>query len=139
MPRDESVLAARWRDDALDYASDHGGRIPVVVAARVARSFSLYPSPSRQANELEFIEDRPRTLVWVALAAYAAVVALAVAGMAALRDRMTVRGDHARPGGTRRARERRRLRRLAVPAAAEVSFVALAGSGCGWIMERRHA
>jgi hypothetical protein len=139
VPRDESVLAARWRDDARDYASDHGGRIPVVIAARVARSFSLYPSPSRQANELEFIEDRPRTLVWVALAAYAAVVALAVAGVAALRDRMTVvlillapvalvvLASAAGYGGWRFRQP------------AEVSFVLLAGIGMGWIMERRHA
>ena len=139
MPRDESVLAARWRDDASDYASEHGGRIPVVIAARVARGFSLYPSPSRQANELEFIEDRPRTLVWVALAAYAAVVALAVAGVAALRDRMTVAlillapvalvvvASAAGYGGWRFRQP------------AEVSFVLLAGIGMGWIMERRHA
>jgi hypothetical protein len=139
VPRDESILAARWRDDALDYASDHRGRIPVVVAARVARSFSVYPRPSRQVTELEFIEDRPRTLVWIALAAYAAVVALAVAGVAALRNRLTELAILLAPvalvviasaGGYGAWRFRQ---------PAEVSFVVLAGIGVGRMLERRHA
>jgi hypothetical protein len=139
VPRDESVLAARWRQEALDYASDHRSRVPVVVAARVARSFSLYPSPSRQVSELKFIEDRPRTLVWIALAVYAAVVLLAAAGLAALRDRLTVvlillapvalavLASAAGHGGWRFRQS------------AEVSFVLLAGIGVGWILERRNA
>ena len=139
IPRDESILAARWRDDALDYASDHSGRIPAVVAARVARSFSLYPQPSRQVTELKFVEDRPRTLVWIALVVYAGVVALAVAGVAALRDRLTdvaillapvalVVIASAAGYGAWRFRQ-----------PAEVSFVALAGIGLARMLERRHA
>ena len=83
-PRDESVLSARWRDESLDYAQENAGRVPVVVAARVARTFALYPSPRSQVAELSFYEGRPRALVWLALAAYAAVVALALAGIVAL-------------------------------------------------------
>jgi hypothetical protein len=139
VPRDESILAARWRDDALDYASDHRGRVPAVVAARVARSFSLYPRPSRQVNELEFIEDRPRALLWVALAAYAAVVALAFVGAAAVRDQLPalmvllapvalVVIASAAGYGTWRFRQ-----------PAEVSFVVLAGIGVGRILGPRHA
>jgi hypothetical protein len=36
-------------------------------------------------NDLHFLEGRPRWLVWVALAAYAAVAALAIAGVVGLR------------------------------------------------------
>lgn len=136
VPKDESILAARWRDDALDYASDNLGRVPVVVAARVARSFSLYPRPARQVTELNFIEGRPRTLVWIALAAYAAVVALAVAGIAALRDDLAVVAIVLAPvalvviasaagyGGWRFRQP------------AEVSFALLAGIGATWMLER---
>lgn len=139
VPRDESILAARWRDEAVEYAGEHIGRLPVVVAARVGRSFSLYPSPARQVTELDFIEDRPRTLVWIALASYVAVVALAVAGIAALRDRLDLVAIVLAPValvvltsaagyGTWRFRQ-----------PAEVSFVVLAGIGVTWMMGRRHA
>lgn len=139
VPRDESILAARWRDEAVEYAGEHIGRLPVVVAARVGRSFSLYPSPARQVTELDFIEDRPRTLVWIALVTYVAVVALAVAGIAALRDRLDsvaivlapvalVVLTSAAGYGTWRFRQ-----------PAEVSSVVLAGIGVTWMMGRRHA
>jgi hypothetical protein len=139
VPRDESILAARWRDEAVEYAGEHIGRLPVVVAARVGRSFSLYPSPARQVTELDFIEDRPRALVWIALASYVAVVALAVAGIAALRDRLDLVAIVLAPValvvltsaagyGTWRFRQ-----------PAEVSFVVLAGIGVSWMMGRRHA
>jgi len=91
LTRDESVLSARWRDDALDYARDNAGRVPIVMTVRVLRSFSLYPSPARQVRELAFIEDRPRPLVWVGLVTYAVVAIAAVAGaLRVRRDRLTV-------------------------------------------------
>jgi len=137
LPRDESILAARWRDEALDYARDNLGRVPVVIAARIGRSFSLYPSPARQVTELKFIEDRPRALVWIALAAYAAIVTLALAGITALRDRLDlvtivlapialVVITSAAGYGSWRFRQ-----------PAEVSFVLLAGIGATWMIERR--
>jgi 4-amino-4-deoxy-L-arabinose transferase-like glycosyltransferase len=49
---DESVTAARLRDDGLDYAKDHPGRIPLVVVARLGRTFELY-QPIRQAASAE--------------------------------------------------------------------------------------
>jgi 4-amino-4-deoxy-L-arabinose transferase-like glycosyltransferase len=49
---DESVTAARLRGDGLDYAGDHLGRIPLVVAARLGRTFELY-QPIRQAEAAE--------------------------------------------------------------------------------------
>ena len=38
----EADQAARWRSDAVTYAGDHAGRLPVVVGVRVLRSFDLY-------------------------------------------------------------------------------------------------
>jgi hypothetical protein len=137
--RDESILAARWRDDALDYASDHRGRLPVVVAARVARSFSLYPRPSRQVNELEFIEDRPRALVWVALAAYAAVVALAVVGAAAVRDQLPALMVLLAPVALVVIASAAGYGAWRFRQPAEVSFAVLAGIGVGRLLGPRHA
>jgi hypothetical protein len=140
VPRDESILAARWRDEALDFAGDNLGRVPVVVAARIGRSFSLYPSPARQVTELEFLEDRPPAFLWIALAAYAAVVALAAAGIAALRERLDLVAIVLGP-----------VALVAITSAvgygawrfrqpAEVSFMLLAGIGANWMIgRRRHA
>jgi 4-amino-4-deoxy-L-arabinose transferase-like glycosyltransferase len=49
---DESVTSARLRSDGLDYAADHAGRIPLVLAARLGRTFELY-QPVRQAEAAE--------------------------------------------------------------------------------------
>jgi hypothetical protein len=136
VPRDESVLSARWRDEALDYARDNAGRLPVVMAARVARTFALYPSPSRQVRELDFTEDRPRALVWIALGAYAAAVALSLVGIAALRNEPSsvaimlapvalVVVTSALGYGTWRFRQ-----------AADVSLIPLAATGLTLLMER---
>jgi hypothetical protein len=136
VPRDESVLSARWRDDALDFARDNAGRVPVVMGARVARTFSLYPSPARQVRELDFIEDRPRALVWIALAAYAAAVALSLVGIAALRERPGVVAIMLAPValavvtsalgyGTWRFRQ-----------PADVAIVLLAAAGLAWLTGR---
>jgi 4-amino-4-deoxy-L-arabinose transferase-like glycosyltransferase len=139
VPRDESVLSARWRDEALDYADDHRGRIPVVVAARVARSFSLYPRPSAQVAELEFIEDRPPALVWIALAAYVVVLALAAVGLAALRDRLGVVAILLAPVALVVIASAAGYGAWRFRQPAEVSFVVLAGVGVSRILERRHA
>jgi 4-amino-4-deoxy-L-arabinose transferase-like glycosyltransferase len=52
LTEDESVTAARLRRDGLDYAGDHAGRVPVVLAARLGRTFELY-QPIRQAQHAE--------------------------------------------------------------------------------------
>jgi hypothetical protein len=138
--RDESILAAQWRREALDYARDNLGRVPVVVAARVGRSFSLYPSPGRQVNELEFIEDRPRTLVWIGLASYVAVVALSVAGIAALRQRLDVVAILLAPAALVVLTSAAGYGSWRFRQPAEVSFVLLAGIGATWMTaRRRHA
>lgn len=43
MPKgDRSVVSNHLRDVGLDYARDHAGRVPVVVAARIGRVWSVY-------------------------------------------------------------------------------------------------
>jgi 4-amino-4-deoxy-L-arabinose transferase-like glycosyltransferase len=49
---DESVAAARFRRAGLDYAHDHAGRVPLVLLARLGRTFELY-QPIRQAQNAE--------------------------------------------------------------------------------------
>jgi hypothetical protein len=139
VPDDESVLAERWRDDALDYAKDHSGRVPVVVAARVARSFSLYPSPSAQVAELKFVEDRPRALVWVALVAYVAVLALAAAGIAAIRERLSTVAILLAPVALVVITSAAGYGAWRFRQPAEISFVVLAGIAVSRMLGRRHA
>jgi hypothetical protein len=38
----EAVQAGIWRRQATDYIADHAGRLPIVVAARLARTWDLY-------------------------------------------------------------------------------------------------
>jgi 4-amino-4-deoxy-L-arabinose transferase-like glycosyltransferase len=49
---DESIAAARFRRAGLDYARGHAGRLPLVLAARLGRTFELY-QPIRQARHAE--------------------------------------------------------------------------------------
>ena len=51
-PEDESQAGARLRSDGLDYAGDHASRIPLVIAARLGRTFDLF-QPIRQAQAAE--------------------------------------------------------------------------------------
>ena len=53
---DESVAASRFRRAGLDYAGDHLGRLPVVLVARLGRTFELY-QPIRQAQHAEMRAD----------------------------------------------------------------------------------
>jgi 4-amino-4-deoxy-L-arabinose transferase-like glycosyltransferase len=49
---DESVAAAQARREGIDYARDHAGRLPLVVLARLGRTFELL-QPVRQAEQAE--------------------------------------------------------------------------------------
>ena len=51
--RDESVQAAKWRREGIDYAKDHAGRLPVVAAIRFLRVWDFW-QPRRQ---VEFAEE----------------------------------------------------------------------------------
>jgi dolichyl-phosphate-mannose-protein mannosyltransferase len=82
----EAQVAAELRDRGLDYARDHAGRLPVVVAARALRTWGFY-DPAGEVTAKTFGEGRSKTANWVGLAACWALLALAVAGFVALRRR----------------------------------------------------
>jgi 4-amino-4-deoxy-L-arabinose transferase-like glycosyltransferase len=75
----EAEQAGRWRRQGLEYASEHPGRLLVVVPVRVARTFNFF-QPWRQVG---FAEAHPRRVAyaevifgWVmlALSAWGAIV-----------------------------------------------------------------
>jgi 4-amino-4-deoxy-L-arabinose transferase-like glycosyltransferase len=82
---DESEQAAEWRRQGLDYARDHLGRVPVVVAARVGRVFDVFRP--LQNTRFSTIEGRDLNVNRWGLAGWALVVPLAVAGAVVARRR----------------------------------------------------
>jgi hypothetical protein len=82
----EALEAERLRDIGLRYARDHAGRVPVVVAARLGRSFELY-HPREQAHQETFFEGRNLRVEQAGVACYYALVLLAVYGVVVLRRR----------------------------------------------------
>jgi hypothetical protein len=81
---DEPAASARWRRVALDYAGDHAGRLPLVLAARELRTWSLY-DPSNEAHIASFELGTPLWLEWLTLASAIAVAALALVGGVGLK------------------------------------------------------
>jgi 4-amino-4-deoxy-L-arabinose transferase-like glycosyltransferase len=80
---DPSEVDAAARAEALDYIAANKGRLPAVLAARVARVAGLW-SP-RQQVQIDVIEDRPLRVAQSGVALWWLVLGLAVAGVAALR------------------------------------------------------
>jgi hypothetical protein len=85
-PSNEAVAAGRLRDQGLRYARDHAGRLPVVVAARLGRSFELF-RPGQQAHEEAFFEGRNLTVERAGVGMYYVLALLAIAGAVVLRRR----------------------------------------------------
>ncbi|MDX6538495.1 MAG: hypothetical protein QOI71_105, partial [Gaiellales bacterium] len=86
---DRSVLAAMYRDDAIDYIGAHVSRLPVVVAARVGRVTGLWNL--RQQAELDhFLGGREKELAWAAWWSYLVLAMLSAAGAVVLRRRGTL-------------------------------------------------
>jgi len=80
---DESVAAAHFRSAGLRYARKHTSRLPLVVPARLARTFELL-QPLRQARHAE------GRAYWIEVAgavAFYLVAVGALAGLAVLRRR----------------------------------------------------
>ncbi len=78
---DEAEQASKLSRHGLDYARDHAGRLPVVMAARLAGTWSLYdpfrfPDPGR--NE---------TVLRIGIFFYWALIPLAILGAVALHRR----------------------------------------------------
>lgn len=84
-PGDTSNADLAYREVALDYAGDHLGRLPVVLAARLGRTFGLW-DPDGQAT-LDRVEGRPRGVAVAAAVLWYPTAALAVAGWLVLRRR----------------------------------------------------
>ena len=80
---DESEAAADYRRAGLEYAGDHAGRVPLVVVARLARTFGVH-QPLRHARNAEARADGIE--IAGALAFYL-VAAAALAGALVLRRR----------------------------------------------------
>jgi hypothetical protein len=82
---DRSRADLVYREHALRYVGDHPGRLPVVVAARVGRTFGLL-DPDGQAV-LDRLDGRPRGVATAAVVLWYPTAALAVVGWVALRRR----------------------------------------------------
>jgi 4-amino-4-deoxy-L-arabinose transferase-like glycosyltransferase len=84
--RNEAQEADRLRGIGLRYARDHASRLPVVLAARLGRSFELF-RVRRQAKEEAFFEGRDLLVEHAGVAMYYALAILAAIGVVALRRR----------------------------------------------------
>jgi hypothetical protein len=82
----EAEESARQRDIGLRYAREHAGRLPVVLAARLGRSFELY-RPRQNAYMEAFYEGRDLTLAQIGTAMFYVLALLAAVGAVALRRR----------------------------------------------------
>ena len=79
---DASVRSVEWRDRAVDYAGDHVGRLPVVVAARLGRIVDVYGLESLVA--LDRGEEKAEWAVWAGIVAWWLLAVAAVGGWVAL-------------------------------------------------------
>ena len=82
---DEAEAAAFHRDEGLDYAREHLGDVPGVVAVRWLRTWGLY----RPADQIRYESLEGRPVRWQTLGTrmYWAMLPLAVAGAVLLRRR----------------------------------------------------
>jgi 4-amino-4-deoxy-L-arabinose transferase-like glycosyltransferase len=85
-PGNEAVASTRLRDQGLRYARAHAGRLPVVIAARLGRSFELF-RPRQQAREEAFFEGRDLRVEQAGVAIYYLLALLALAGAVLLARR----------------------------------------------------
>ena len=79
----EAAQAAVWRSQGLNYASDHAGRLPAVMAVRLLRVWDLW-QPRRQVL---FDEGRQLRMSQAGVAAFYVLCVLGAMGAVALRRR----------------------------------------------------
>jgi hypothetical protein len=82
----EAAESDHLRGVGLRYARDHAGRLPVVIAARVGRSFELFLPRQQWAMEAT-LEGRSQKVEEAGVLVYYLVALLAIAGAVLLRRR----------------------------------------------------
>ena len=83
---DESVQEAAYRRVGVDYATGHAGRVPLVVFARVGRTFGFYaPVGQLRLDERDNRRELPVSIA--GLVTFYVLAALSVAGVVVLRRR----------------------------------------------------
>lgn len=82
----EAAGSATLAADGLRYARDHAGRLPVVLAARVGRTWELF-RPRQQWGIEAFFEGRDLRLERIGVGMYYVLALLAIAGARRLRRR----------------------------------------------------
>jgi len=79
----EAVQSEIWRDEGLDYAKEHAGRLPVVVAVRLLKGWELY----QPREQVQFAEGRQKDVQRAGILVYYVLAALALYGAVLLRRR----------------------------------------------------
>jgi len=82
---DAAARSARRRRLAVDYASAHKGRWPLVVSARLLRAADLYGLPD--LVKLDTGEERPAWAVWTGIVSWWVLAPLAAVGWWRVRKR----------------------------------------------------
>jgi hypothetical protein len=83
------VVSHIYRDRALDYMSDHKGRVPFVVAARIGRTFGLYRPNDMVAYNVG--EGREEWVTRLGMVVYYPTLIAAIFGAVMLARRRTWR------------------------------------------------
>jgi 4-amino-4-deoxy-L-arabinose transferase-like glycosyltransferase len=81
-----SVQDAELRKDAFEYTRDHIGRLPIVLAARQGRTWSLFP-PGLEHSINGQLLNAPTAVLWLQWLFYLAILIPAVCGAVLLRRR----------------------------------------------------
>ena len=82
---DASERSAARREIALDYIADHWQRLPVVVAARLARTVDVYGLA--HLVRMDVGEEKAEWAVWAGIVMFWALAVAAVVGWLDLRRR----------------------------------------------------
>jgi 4-amino-4-deoxy-L-arabinose transferase-like glycosyltransferase len=88
LDRNEAVQSDRWRREGIDYIGAHTSRLPVVLVARLLRTWDLYPIwPAERARFVFGYYRHIRVLEYVSQPMLIVVAALAIFGAVGLRRR----------------------------------------------------
>ena len=80
---DESELDRELRQQSLDYVADNKGRVPLVMAARIGRTFDFY-APRQQVELSWRFDNRGRGASAASVLSYYLLLPIAVAGLVVL-------------------------------------------------------